>query len=77
MSKPRLKRYSLIAKNRPGELAKLTELLEAEGVQPQRLTVASLGDDEAAIAFLAPPLPGFPESLSRHGLRMLPESGRP
>jgi hypothetical protein len=62
-------RYQLIARNRPGELARLTDLLRSAGVSPTGLTVASLGDEEAAIVFSAPPLAGLPERLTRWGLR--------
>lgn len=70
MRKDKRTRYRVVAKNRPGELAKLTDLLQDEGVSLEQLTVASLGDEEAAIEFSAPVIPSLPERLSRAGLRV-------
>lgn len=69
MRKHKGARYRVIAKNRPGELARLAALLASEGVPLERLTVASLGEDEAAIDITAPPLSRLPERLARCGLR--------
>lgn len=71
MRKHKNARYRVIARNRPGELAKLAELLASEGVRLEHLTVASLDEDEAAIEFTAPPLPSLAERLERCGLRAL------
>jgi acetolactate synthase small subunit len=70
MRKHKRARYHLIAKNRPGELAKLTDLLRSEGVLPEHLTVATLDDDEAAIELSSAPIPQLPERLARCGLRL-------
>lgn len=56
-------RYSIVVKNRPGELAKLTKLLADAGMNVSGLTIANLGD-KAAIQFVMPRRCG-----RRHGLR--------
>lgn len=43
-------RYSIVVKNRPGELAKLTKLLSDAGVNVGGLMIANLGD-KASIQF--------------------------
>lgn len=43
-------RYSIVVKNRPGELAKLTKLLSDAGMNVGGLTIANLGD-KASIQF--------------------------
>jgi hypothetical protein len=43
-------RFSLIMKNRPGELVKLTRFLSEAGVNVSTLRIASLGDN-ASIEF--------------------------
>lgn len=69
MRKHKSARYRVIARNRPGELARLARLLASEGVPLERLTVASLDEDEAAIDFTAPPAPSLLARLERNGLR--------
>lgn len=64
-------RYRVIARNRPGELIKLADLLRLEGVTLDELTVASLDDEEASIEFSAPSIPSLPERLARCGMRAL------
>jgi acetolactate synthase small subunit len=69
MRKHKSARYRVIARNRPGELARLAGLLASEGVALERLTVASLDEEEAAIDFTAPESLSLPERLARCGLR--------
>jgi hypothetical protein len=45
--------YSILTKNRPGALARLTKLLTEEGVTVSGMMIASAGD-KASIQFLAP-----------------------
>lgn len=69
MRKHKSARYRVIARNRPGELARLAGLLASQGVPLERLTVASLDEEEAAIDFMAPQVLKLPERLARCGLR--------
>lgn len=42
--------YQVVVKNRPNELAKLTGLLVKEGIEFQRLTIATV-EDKALVRF--------------------------
>jgi hypothetical protein len=50
MTKQKAKSYSLVVRNRPGELAKLTKLLTDAGMNVCDLRVANFGE-KAAISF--------------------------
>lgn len=54
--------FSVVVKNKPGELAKLTKLLAEEGVSLSSLTIANLGD-KASIQFSTPQESELPEKL--------------
>jgi acetolactate synthase small subunit len=61
-------RYSIVVKNKPGELAKLTKLLSDVGVNLTSLMVASIGD-KASIQFSTPHEDDLPERLCRSGMK--------
>lgn len=61
-------RYSIVVKNRPGELAKLTKLLADAGMNVSGLRIANLGD-KASIQFVMPRKCGRGQGLSRTGMR--------
>lgn len=44
MAHRRQSQYEVVVRNRPGDLAKLTGRLVREGVEFQRLTIATVGD---------------------------------
>jgi hypothetical protein len=46
-------RYSIVVKNKPGELAKLTKLLSDAGMNVSGLMIANMGD-KASIQFMMP-----------------------
>lgn len=52
MHQTRTARYSIVVKNKPGELAKLTKLLSEAGMNVRSLMIANLGD-RASIRFAA------------------------
>jgi len=72
MQQTKTARYSIVVKNRPGELAKLTKLLSDAGMYVSGLRVANLGD-KAAIQFLMPRKCGRRQQLRRAGVRPDPE----
>lgn len=53
MQQANMARYSIVVKNRPGELAKLTKLLSDAGMNVSGLRIANLGD-KASIQFTMP-----------------------
>ena len=61
-------RYSIVVRNKPGELAKVTRLLSASGLSVSALKVASAGG-KASIQFCAQQEAGMRERLRRTGLR--------
>ena len=61
-------RYSIVVKNKPGELAKLTKLLSEVGVSLTSLIVASIGD-KASIQFSTPHEEDLPKRLCKSGLK--------
>jgi len=65
-------RYSIVVKNRPGELAKLTKLLSDAGMNVSGLMIANLGD-KASIQFAMPRKCGRRQQLRRAGVKLDPE----
>lgn len=63
MQRTQTARYSIVVKNRPGELAKLTKLLSDAGMNVSGLRIANLGD-KSSIQFATPQ-----ECGRKHGLR--------
>lgn len=57
------KRYSLVVRNRPGELVKLTRLLSDAGISVCAMRVANLGR-KAAIQFTMPRGSAVPRGLN-------------
>ena len=64
-------RYSIVVKNRPGELAKLTKLLADAGMNVSGLRTANLGD-KTSIQFAMPRRCGRRQQLRRAGMRFDP-----
>lgn len=62
-------RYSIVVKNRPGELAKLTKLLSDAGMYVSGLRIANLGD-KASIQFAMPRKGGRRQPLRRAGMKL-------
>lgn len=63
MQREQASRYSIVVKNRPGELAKLTKLLSDAGMNVSGLRIANLGD-KSSIQFATPR-----ENGRKHGMR--------
>lgn len=65
--RPIATRYDVTVRNRPGELARVTELLAKAGVEVLHLAVASVGD-VAEIRFTTHHDPGLVDRLRSRGL---------
>ncbi len=61
-------RYSIVVKNRPGELAKLTKLLSDAGMNVSGLRITNLGD-KSSIQFATPRDCGLKQVLRKPALR--------
>lgn len=61
--------YSILAKNKPGELAKLTRTLLDSGLRVKSLAVFNAGP-RASIRFSTANAPGVREALRKSGLRL-------
>lgn len=63
-----MRRYNIVVKNKPGELAKLTKFLADESIRVSALQVANCGDT-ASIQFSTPEDCDIRDGLSREGLK--------
>lgn len=61
--------YSILARNKPGELAKLTRTLLESGLKVNSLAVLNAGP-RASIRFSTANTPGVREALRKSGLRL-------
>jgi hypothetical protein len=61
-------RYSIIVKNKPGQLAEVTKVLSDAGVRVSGLQVDNLGSN-ASIRFCAPSRYDLTEEFRKSGLR--------
>ena len=64
-------RYSIVVKNKPGELAKLTKLLSDAGMNVSGLRIANLGD-KASIQFAMPRKSCRRQNLRSAGMKVEP-----
>ena len=65
-------RYSIVVRNRPGELAKLTKLLSDAGMNVSALRIANLGD-KASIQFAMPRKCGRRHQLRKAAMNLDPK----
>lgn len=68
-SKETTSTYSILAKNKPGELAKLTRTLLESSLRLSSLAVHNAGS-RASIRFSTTNAPGVREALRKSGLRL-------
>jgi len=69
MSKETPTHYSILTKNKPGTLARLTKLLDEEGLTVSGMMIAS-AKDKAAIQFLAPRDCALRDICLRSGMKL-------